>query len=92
MQIINYANNKHIKQCNILHSVRLDAAAGRTGVYTGSANMVYNKQSKFQQFNTFFYVFSKGDGGAEHYPYILGDLFFMRLNQKEKKKTSSALV
>lgn len=37
MQIID------IKQCNKLHSLRLDAAAGRTGVYTGSANMVYNK-------------------------------------------------
>lgn len=29
------------------------------------------------------YVFSKGVGGVEHYPYILGDLFFKRLNQKE---------
>lgn len=38
------------------------------------------------------YVFSKGVGGVEHYPYILGDLFFKRLNQKERKKTSSALV
>lgn len=37
MQIID------IKQCNKLHSLRRDAAAGRTGVYTGSANMVYNK-------------------------------------------------
>lgn len=37
MQLMN------IKQCNKLHSLRLDAAAGKTGVYTGRANMVYNK-------------------------------------------------
>lgn len=41
----------------------------------------------------FLYVYSNRDGGAEHYPFILRGLFFnMRLSQKEKKKTCSALV
>lgn len=41
----------------------------------------------------FLYIYSNRDGGAEHYPFILRGLFFnMRLSQKEKKKTCSALV
>lgn len=58
----------HIKQCNELHSLRLDAAAGRTGVYTGSANMVYNKHDSNN--STLFYTYFLTGMGAQNITHI----------------------